>query len=516
MGIVTLPTSHRRPLAGAYIVGQRPAEERIEIAIVLRRRQPLGGAGHTRFAHREEFIAAHGADPADVALVEQFARRQNLAVTEKDAARRTIGLSGTVESFGRAFGVRLAHYESPQGSYRGRVGSLQVPEYLAGAIVAVLGLDNRPQAKPHFQFRRSRESPGAASGAAAGYTPAQVAELYNFPAGDGAGQCIGLVELGGGYRPGDLKTYFHRLGLAEPTVVSVDVDGAGNRPGGPDGADGEVMLDIEVAGAVAPRAKIAVYFAPNTDKGFFDAVTHAVHDAANRPAVISISWGGAECDWTAQAMEALHQAIEDAAALGVTVCVAAGDNGSSDGVGDGRNHVDFPASSPYALACGGTRLETAGNRITRESAWCDDPDQSATGGGVSDQFGLPDYQQTAGVPASANGDGRIGRGVPDVAGNADPDTGYQVRVDNQCTVIGGTSAVAPLWAALIARLNQNLGTRLGFVNPALYGLAAGGGALCDILSGGNGGYHCGPGWDACTGLGRPDGGKLLEALKGAD
>jgi kumamolisin len=212
-------------------------------------------------------------------------------------------------------------------------------------------------------------------------------------------------------------------------------------------------------------------------------------------------------------MQALHQAIEDAAALGVTVCVAAGDNGSSDGVDDGMNHVDFPASSPYALACGGTRLETAGSRITGETAWCDDPDQSATGGGVSDQFGLPGYQQTAGVPPSANGDGRIGRGVPDVAGDADPDTGYQVRVDGQSTVIGGTSAVAPLWAALIALLNQNLGTRLGFLNPVLYGLSAGSGALCDITSGNNGGYHCGPGWDPCTGLGRPDGSKLLEALQ---
>jgi kumamolisin len=288
-------------------------------------------------------------------------------------------------------------------------------------------------------------------------------------------------------------------------VVSVGVDGAGNRPGGADGADGEVMLDIEVAGSVAPQAKIAVYFAPNTDKGFFDAVTHAIHDAANQPSVISISWGGAECDWTAQAMEALHQAIEDAAGLGVTVCVAAGDNGSGDGVGDGASHVDFPASSPYALACGGTRLETAGSRISGESAWCDDPDQSATGGGVSDQFDLPGYQQKAGVPPSANGDGRIGRGVPDVAGNADPDTGYEVRVDGESAVIGGTSAVAPLWAALIALVNQNLGTRLGFLNPALYGLSAGSGALWDITSGNNGAYHCGPGWDPCTGLGRPDG-----------
>ncbi len=428
-------------------------------------------------------------------------------VPDNATVRRAASFSTTVESLSKAFGVRLAHYEYPQGSYRGRVGPLQVPEELAGAIVAILGLDDRPQAKPHF--RRS------ASRGPSGYTPSQVAKFYDFPSGGAAGQCIGLIELGGGYRPRDMQTYFRQLGLPEPPVVSVSVDGAANRPSGADGADGEVMLDIEVAGAAAPQAKIAVYFAPNTDKGFFDVVTHAIHDSANQPSVISISWGGPECDWTAQAMEALHQAIEDAAALGVTVCVAAGDNGSSDGVDDGENHVDFPASSPYSLACGGTRLETAGNRISSESAWCDDPEQSATGGGVSDQFALPGYQQEAGVPPSANGDGRIGRGVPDVSGNADPDTGYRVRVDGQIAVIGGTSAVAPLWAALVALLNQNLGTRLGFLNPALYGLSAGGGALRDITAGNNGGYHCGPGWDPCTGLGRPDGGKLLDALKGS-
>jgi kumamolisin len=511
--MIILPGSRRRPIAGAHITGEIAAQQRIEITIVLRRRRQLAGAGGTRFANREEFAAAHGADPADIALVEQFARQQDLAVVEKDVARRTIALSGTVAGFGSAFGVRLAHYEYPQGSYRGREGSLQLPEELAGAVVAILGLDDRPQAKPHFQFQRAREGFHGATAAPSGYTPNQVAKFYDFPTGGGAGQCIGLVELGGGYRPHDLKTYFNQLGLPEPPVVSVGVDGAANRPSGPDGADGEVMLDIQVAGAVAPQAKIAAYFAPNTDKGFFDAVTHAIHDSANQPSVISISWGGAECDWTGQAMQALHQAIEDAAALGVTVCVAAGDNGCSDGVGDGECHVDFPASSSYSLACGGTRLATAGNRITGESAWCDDPEQSATGGGVSDQFGLPGYQQTAGVPRSANGNGRIGRGVPDVAGNADPDTGYQVRVDGQSLVIGGTSAVAPLWAALVALLNENLGRRLGFVNPALYGLSAGNEAMRDITVGNNGGYHCGPGWDACTGLGRPDGVKLLEALK---
>ena len=513
MTMVVLPGSERRKLAGANIAGERPAEERIEVSIVLRRRQPLASAGNRRFADREAFVAAHGADPADFARIEQFARPRNLVVVERDLARRTVKLSGTVESFGGAFGVRLAHYESPQGSYRGREGCLQIPQELAGAIVAILGLDDRPQAKPHFQFQRPKNGFDPAS-ASSGYAPNQVAKFYDFPTGSGAGQCIGLVELGGGYRPGDLRTYFRRLGLPEPPVVAVGVDGASNRPSGPDGADGEVMLDIEVAGAVAPQAKIAVYFAPNTDAGFLDAVSRASHDQVNKPSVISISWGSAECQWTQQAMEALNQAIEDAAALGVTVCVAAGDNGSSDG-GEGNN-VDFPGSSPFALDCGGTRLTTAGGKILRETVWNDDPTSSATGGGVSNVFPLPAWQQVKGLalpgipPVAAGASG--GRGCPDVAGNADPDTGYQILVDGQSMVIGGTSAVAPLWAGLIALLNQALGRPVGFLNPTLYGLAAGNG-LVDITSGNNGAYRAGLAWDACTGLGRPDGRKLLIALR---
>jgi kumamolisin len=290
------------------------------------------------------------------------------------------------------------------------------------------------------------------------------------------------------------------------------VDGAANSPAGdPGGADGEVLLDIEVAGAVAPGAHIAVYFAPNTDAGFVDAVTTAVHDRANAPSVVSISWGGPESTWTLQAQRALDGAFADAAALGVTVCAAAGDNGSGDGVGDGRAHADFPASSPHVLACGGTRLEPSG----AETVWNDGTSGGATGGGVSDTFDLPDWQAAAGVPPSANPGGRVGRGVPDVSGNADPQTGYRVLVDGERATIGGTSAVAPLWAALVALLNEQRGTPVGFLNPALYG--SGDGALRDVTSGDNGlgdapAYAAGPGWDACTGLGSPDGAALSRLL----
>jgi kumamolisin len=296
------------------------------------------------------------------------------------------------------------------------------------------------------------------------------------------------------------------------------VDGGSNAAGqDPQGADGEVLLDIEVAGAAAPGASQVVYFAPNSDRGFVDAVTTAVH-ASPTPTVVSISWGQSEDSWTGQARTALDQAFADAAALGVTVTAAAGDNGSGDRVTDGKVHADFPASSPHALACGGTslRVNTATGAVSAETVWNDGSHGGATGGGVSDAFGLPGWQASAGVPGQA-GTGQAGRGVPDVAGNADPATGYQVLVDGQSTVVGGTSAVAPLWAALICRLAQATGKSFGLMQPLLYaGVSAGTttAGFRDITQGNNGAYQAGPGWDACTGLGVPDGSALVTRLGG--
>jgi kumamolisin len=331
--------------------------------------------------------------------------------------------------------------------------------------------------------------------------------LYGFPQGTGQGTCIGIIELGGGYRPADLRTYFKRLGIALPKVSAVSVDHGKNQPTGKvNGPDGEVMLDIEVAGAVAPGAAVVVYFAPNTDAGFLDAVTTAVHDATNKPSVISISWGGPESTWTSQAMTAFDEAFQAAAAMGITVCVAAGDNGSSDGVNDGANHVDFPASSPHALACGGTSLQSAGGKITSEVVWNDGANGGAGGGGVSNVFPLPAWQQGLKVTASNGVASALQlRGVPDVSGDADPQTGYDVRVDGTDTVFGGTSAVAPLWAGLIARINAGKGTTAGYINAQFYSNPS---AFNDITQGNNGSFSAAAGWDACTGLGSPDGAKL--------
>jgi kumamolisin len=384
-----------------------------------------------------------------------------------------------------------------------------VPEELHGVVEAVLGLDNRPQARPHFRARPPHGNVHwrAEAAASTSFTPTALASLYDFPPGIGAGECIGIIELGGGYRTADLTAYCAELHIPPLRVSAVSVDHGKNHPtGDPNGPDGEVMLDIEVAGAIAPAAHIVVYFAPNTDAGFLDAITTAVHDTTNQPSVISISWGGPESSWTQQAMTAFDQAFQAAAAMGITICVASGDSGSSDGINDGADHVDFPASSPHCLACGGTSLRASGSTITSEVVWNDGGDGGAGGGGVSSFFPLPPWQAGLTVARTQAGTAPLQhRGVPDIAGDADPQTGYDVRIDGSETIIGGTSAVAPLWAGLIARINAAKGSPVGYINPQLYQHRA---ALHDITQGNNGEFAASPGWDACTGLGSPDGQKV--------
>jgi kumamolisin len=514
--------SERKAVPGAQPIGAVRSDERFEVTLRLRPRSPLPdlaadlpkaseSPGKRRYWTHAQIAAAHGATVADIEAIRSFAERSALTVVEVSAARRSVVVSGTAVAFSEAFGVALQQFRYAGGVYRGRTGPVTLPEDVAHVVEAVLGLDNRPQAQPHFQIRDGARAIVALA-ANKSFSPPVLASLYAFPSGlDGSGQCIGLIELGGGFRPGDIEAYFQKLGLSAPTVIAVSVDHATNQPTTSSGPDAEVMLDIEVAAAVAPGARIAVYFAPNTDRGFLDAITTAVHDDVNNPSVLSISWGSSESRWTQQAMTQFDQAFQAAAALGLTACCAAGDGGSSDGETDGLAHVDFPASSPSALACGGTRLEADSKAITSEVVWDDSP-SSATGGGVSDHFPLPDYQKSANVPPSANPGQAIGRGVPDVAGNADPQTGYDVLVDGQSLVVGGTSAVAPLWAGLFALINQSLPHRVGFLNAILYQQLGPSGALRDVVSGNNGAYQAGPGWDACTGWGSPDGAKILAGL----
>ena len=498
---VTLPGSSKTAFTAPGEQTPLPTRGRITVSVIVRRKQQLSPkAIYGELLTRPKYRAAHGADPAAVKATQAFAKEFGLT-TQVDAARRTVSVSGTASAMQNAFGVKLSQHKTENGDvYRVREGEICLPAELVPHVEAVLGLDNRPIASPHYRVARA-----AASGS---FTPVQIAQLYQFPTGSAKGQTIGLIELGGGYRAADINAYFKSLGVAVPKVTTISVDKGKNAPTNAQSADGEVMLDINVAGAAAPGANIAVYFAPNTDQGFVDAITTAVHDTVNKPTVLSISWGSAESNWTAQARNALDAACQSASALGITVTAAAGDNGSGDGEADGQNHVDFPSSSPHILACGGTQLIATGTTISSEVVWNETAkNEGATGGGISAAFPQPSWQ--SGINAT-----KTGRGVPDVAGYADPTTGYQVRVDGAAYVFGGTSAVAPLWAALIALINAQNKTALGLVQTKLYAQTATAG-FRDITQGDNGAYKAGKGWDACTGLGTPIGTALAQLLTAA-
>jgi len=525
---VRLAGSERGSLPAVTDTAPLNLQERAEVTLVLRRRAELPQeivVGPTVLSS-DELAGRYGADPADVDLVTRELGGRGLAVTAVHAVTRRVKVAGTLDDLSSAFGTTLRQVSSPDPRGRGRVthryreGPLFLPATLDGVVTAVLGLDTRPQAQPHF-----RTASDAAAAQGTSYPPNQVADIYGFPAGTtGTGQTVAVIELGGGFTASDLDAYFASLGIATPSITAASVDGATNNPGDTGRASLEVNLDIDVIGAAAPGAAQVVYFAPNNgDQGFVDAISDAAQ-ATPAPVAISISWGQSEDRWTAQGRSAMNQAMSDAAALGITVCVSAGDNGSSDGVNDGQVHVDFPASSPYALACGGTKLiaDPATGQVSSEVVWNElASNEGAGGGGVSDQFALPSWQASAGVPARASGPAGSpdpgGRGVPDVAGNADPVTGYQIYQGGKAQVMGGTSAVAPLWSALIARLAEATGQRFGLLQPLVYaGVSPGADVpgLRDITSGNNGAYSASPGWDACTGLGVPDGAALLSRLQG--
>jgi kumamolisin len=514
-----LPGSERTAEQGSTVVGQCDPAERIEVFVILRRQRQAqfdalmskieAGDPSVKPLSREAFAKDYGAAPDDIAKVKAFAAAHGLTVVREDPAARQVLLGGTIAQFQTAFGVKLEHYQHhTAGQFRGRTGTISVPDDLHGIVQAVLGLDNRPQARPHFRIRPPFQ-PAKAHQQASSFTPPQLASLYQFPQGDGSGECVGIIELGGGYNASDLKSYSASLGVASPKVTPVGVDQGSNQPSGdPNGPDGEVTLDIEIVGAIVPGATIAVYFTQNSDAGFIDAVSSAVHDTTNKPTVISISWGGPESSWTAQSLQAFNSVLQTAAALGVTVCAASGDSGSSDG--SGSDQVDFPASSPYVLACGGTSLTASGTSISHEVVWNDGAQGGASGGGVSRAFPVPVWQQGLSATSSRGAKTALsGRGVPDVAGDASPVTGYSVLIDGTQTVVGGTSAVAPLWSALIARINAANGQPAGFINPKLYKAP---GVCHDITQGNNGSFAASPGWDACTGLGSPDGQKVAAAL----
>jgi kumamolisin len=555
-GYRQLKGSERRPAKGAKLLGPADAKETISVTIAVRRRPggpPVPGMDHflntppsrRRRMPPEEFAAKYGATEDDLARVAAFAQSQGLTVVEAHAARRTVIVSGTVAQLSKAFSVTLSRYEhsvvwergqKPQMEvYRGRDGFVHIPNELTGIIEGVFGLDNRNITR-HNGPDPSNTVP---------LTTTQITQLYNFPTNSAAGQTIGIVsERGfrvGGYKIADIDQTFAQS-AGPPAITDVSVDGVINSHV----PDRETTQDICIAAIAAPGAAIAVYFQPGTQQGWVDLFGKVAHPSGTDPYCSVVSSSFYICDGddtnarseegiTVNLLSAVSAAFQDAAIQGVTICIASGDTGSSSKVGgnpqawgypfpaDGKAHVQFPASSPWVLAVGGTTIGNVNGSSFEEYVWNDPQlgeNWGTTGGGVSDFFPMPSYQDGVGVPHSIN-DGHVGRGVPDVAGNANVNSGYKgIFIGGLQSIGNGTSASAPLWAGLIAVINAALGVNVGFVNPAIYALGSivfrdivPGAGPADNSNSGVAGYPAGPGWDACTGWGSPNGTALLAGLR---
>ena len=560
--------SYRGAVQDANLISASDPHQKIIISIYVRRNPNAAGRmqatmgnlsaelpGKRKYLSAAEFSQSYGADPADLQKIKEWAGTHGMEVLKESVSQRRVEVEGTIEDISKALGVEFNEYEHHTlGKYRGRSGYIYVPDELHGIVEGIFGLDTRPVGRPRIhrgnRLSMSLELSKPARGAKTkppvltnkwpgSFFPQQIAELYHYPTNvDGHGQNIAIFAFNdardedkhGGYNLAALQVYYQQvLGLTTiPVIQDVVIQGKGNFPGVDTSASenngdctGEVMLDICIAGAVAPGAKIFMYFTEFTSKGWVDAI-HSAIAGDNDISVISISYGSMEKDknslWPGMAIKLVDQAFEAAASRGITICCASGDDGSSD-EGRGPAEVDFPAASSNVLAVGGTALKASkGVRpvIVSERVWNGIRlKEGAGGGGVSVVFSKPVYQEGVAIPISVVPPHLIGRGVPDVCAVADPNTGVVVMHVNgrKLDLVGGTSAAAPLWAGLIARLNQALKARCGFLNPLLYTRFSKG-VLNDIVKGNNGAYAAGKGWDACTGLGSPHGQKLLKALSG--
>jgi len=437
-----------------------------------------------------------------------------MKVLDVDFLRRCVSLGVKASDAERAFATKLV-WADGEGQRRHRpTRKPRLPRALARIVHAVVGLDTR---SAKLGALRSHAGPDGDDG----LYPSQIARLYGISTqGRGAGQCIGIIAPGGGYDPADIDAACKAMQVPRPQIVEIDVGGGRNvAPADPPSDfDKEVALDVQVIAGTAPEARIAVYFTGKGQPGLVAGVSEAVHGSTARPSVIAITWGQPEDSWDPEARKGLDAVLQDAVRLGITVLASSGDYLATDGASDQMVHVDYPASSPYVLGCGGTQitLDDGRTRIVNEVVW-NDGRKNGTGGGISEIYAVPDFQNGLALPVSLN-DGKRGRGVPDVAATAARTNSYRIVLGNRETVNGGTSAVAPLWGAFIALLNEQRGATLGFVNPRLYQAPH---LLNPITSGNNAhpifkelGYAAAAdgSWNACTGLGTPNGAAIIQAL----
>lgn len=509
------PHEDQTPIELTVLLRERPYALTVQQSLAWQHDQP-----DRRDSFDTDAVAArHAFAREDRDAVVRWARAGGAQIAGEDAATRRIRLRVTASRAGELFGVRLEQFRWQRRGgiveYRGHLGPVQLPRAVAHMVTGVYGLDDRPVAEPRLAHL-DRTRPGVVS-----YDPTEIAAIYRYPRlpHDGAGLHLvaGMIELGGVTHAADVQAAFARLRLPAPEIVHARVDGAEPSPD-PGGADMEVALDYQVLGAMvlamAPRARLTIvsYDAPNCERGFIDAVAAAAGDTVHRPAAVSISWGASEDTWSLQGMRGLDGVFAAGSLRGVTYSAAAGDAGSDDGVLDGRQHPEFPASSPHVWACGGTTLLATRGGILSETVWNERVRaRGAAGSGVSTVFPTPPYQAGARIHPRNPDTGHPGRGLPDGSGVADPVTGWNVLTAGRLRITGGTSAVAPMYTALWTLVASLRGRRLGLPHPVLY--RAGGRDFSDVTHGDTGGpYSARRGWDAASGWGSPDGVAIARAL----
>jgi kumamolisin len=513
-------------------------KEKIDITIALAGPKLPGPDDYVgQTITEDELEAKFGAKKEDANKVAKTLKKFGFKVESVSLSTQTMRVIGTAAAIEAAFRPDMAIVRSTRqsGEYRARSGTLQIPKELKGIVAGVYGIDERRMA------RRKRAAAHARAGITlAPVTPSDLEQRYNFPPGGAEGQNIAIAEFGGGYFEDDTKAYCAKFGRPVPNVQAIAIDAPAytlqqtlalplKQRKQVLGDATEVMMDVQVIAGLCPAASISVYFSTFDEQGWVDLINEIVKA---KPVVLACSWGLAEEDssWSSSAITSIQKALNAARLLGITVCVASGDDGSSDAIEDGKAHVDFPGSSPFVLCVGGTMLKNSGGSIS-EVTWWESPGirvenngGGATGGGVSMKFDRPAWQDVH--VASLNAGSIDGRVVPDVSALAGEPL-YDLVLLGKDAPNGGTSASAPLWAALIARVNANLSAakKQRFLTPLLYTNLAGGKPVGkvssrDITSGNNAtfpkpgrGYAAGAGFDAVSGWGVPNGAVLLNSLE---
>jgi kumamolisin len=503
---VPVPGSHRDEWPGTLYVEPAPSHDVLMSAWLKPAKgceldraaaAQLGATPVPKRIYRErgEFERATTFDPGDLETLRSYCAGFGIEVVATHW--RSATLHGPVEAFARALGAKVDVRARPDtgARFRHRSGSLHLPPHVSAIVQGVFGLLEWP---PSSRLPQRAEKPETA------LTASAIAARYRFPASDAASQTIAIVQLGGRFKPDDFSACMALQGVSAAAPRIQPVDGATEVRTIETANDVETALDAHIAGALAPGAQVVLYDAPHSERGLIDAVRSALFGSIAKPSVISISYGWPEMLWTPSALDVIDELFVAAALCGVTVICASGDNGDESDWGDGKLHVVAPASSPFALAAGASQIDDGGSEVV----WDKRPQATRrTGGGFSSHppFTRPPWQQGA-----LAGFAGTGRGSPDVAAQTAP--GYVAVLDGKPFNASGTSAVAPMWAALVARINAKLGAQAGFFAPLLYARRANGRLFADVTSGNNGAYHAQAGWNPCTGLGTPDGEAILAAL----